>query len=152
VKYPRNEIVATLDGLEFQAEAVAPDGTVTLFQKGGEPPPDPRFSYDKEWDLWEVTLPISACGSLVEIHAFARYRGIPCQVISVDDTGQAVLYYVGHAAYEAEKFGFEQTDPGTYSNAVDIGELFDYHEIHSDLLFDHWRQTTFPKPGGEGPA
>jgi hypothetical protein len=145
-KYPRNEVIGILGGTQYRAEAVAPDQTITLYRKGGPQPADPRFVYDQKWDLWEVTLPISECEGVFELSSFARYRGIPCRVMSIDDAGRALLYYVGHSGHEAEKNGFEQTDPGTYSNIVPVNELYDYHEEHRDLLFDHWRRATFPQP------
>ncbi|HEU5473270.1 MAG TPA: hypothetical protein VFV67_21710 [Actinophytocola sp.] len=141
--YPRNEVVAVLAGVTCRAGAVRPDGTVRLSRKGPTPPNDPRFSYDEKWDLWETVVPVDACDLLVEINSFARYRGAPCQVMSIGDDGRALVYYTGDNGAEAEKNGFEQTDPGTYSTIVPVGELFDYHEIHRDLLFERWRARSF---------
>ncbi|MFL6142813.1 MAG: hypothetical protein ACJ72N_13210, partial [Labedaea sp.] len=130
----------------YQAEAVAADGTVTLFRKGSPRPDDPRFHYDEKWDLWETTVQVEECDRLVEIHSFAKYLGVPCQVMALRDAGQALLYYTGGNSAEAERVGFRQTDPGTFSAVAPLSELYDYHEIHTDLQFDRWRELTFAKP------
>lgn len=141
--YPRSEITGTLAGVTYRSEAVASDGTVILFQKGRQRPTDPRFSYNDKWDGWEAAVRVEECDRLVEIGSFARYKGIACQVIAIGESGRAELYYVGHDAGEPERLGFKQFDKHEYSKSVPVGELYDYHEIHRDLLFEHWRETTF---------
>jgi hypothetical protein len=148
-QYPGQGVWAELGGRTFMSSAVSPDGTVKLIWKHPEAPGDSRFTFEEKWNRWTATVPVEDCDRLYEVSSFTRYRGIPCQVMSIDDSGRALLYYVGHSGHEAEKNGFEQTDPGTYSKIVPVGDLYDYHEEHRDLLFDHWRRVNFPQPAEE---
>lgn len=140
---PRNDIFAVLGGVSFGADAVRSDGTVRLSRTGSVQPNDPRFSYDETWDVWEAVVPIDECDRLVEVSTFARYQGAPCQVIAIGEDGQAGLYYVGHDSIEPERLGFEEFDRHEYRKTVPTEELYDYHEIHRDLLFNHWRAKAF---------
>lgn len=148
-QYPGQGVWAVLGRQTYLSGAVSPQGTVKLIWPHEEDPGDPRFTFEEKWHRWTATLPIEQCDRLYEVGSFARYRGIPTQVMSIND-GRALLYYVGSNGFEAERLGFEQSDPGTYSNVVPVGELYDYHEIHRDLLFDHWRRANFPGLTGSG--
>jgi hypothetical protein len=145
-QYPASGTWAVLDGVTYRATPVSRDGTVELTRKGEEPPPNPRFRRDEEWNLWTLTLPPAECDELYSVASRVRYHGHVCQVIAIDADGKTLLYYLEGDRGVAESLGFEQTDPGTHSKIVDVHELYDYYEERRDLLFNTWRERTFPRP------
>jgi hypothetical protein len=146
-RYPERGVRAVLGGQTYLSGTVSAQGTVKLIWPHEQRPANPRFTFEDQWARWTLTLPITECDQLYEVSALAQYRGAPCQVMTITE-GRALLYYAGHNGAEAERLGFEQTDPGTYSNVVPVGELHDYREERVDLLFDHWRRVNFPALAG----
>src|SRR5438067_1086175 len=98
-RYPAQGVWAVLGGQTYMSGAVSPQGTVKLIWPHEEPPAEPRFAFEDKRNRWTATLPIEECDQLYEVSSFARYRGIPCQVMSIE-AGRALLYYVGHNGYE----------------------------------------------------
>lgn len=133
-----------LDGVTYPA-TVYPDQTVQLAHKSEQPPRDDRFSYDEQFTMWSVRLPMADCEQVYSVSSRARYQGHLCQVIAIDAEGNALLYYLEGDRGTAEELGFEQVDPGTHAKTVPVSELHGYYEERRDLKFKQWREETFPR-------
>jgi hypothetical protein len=148
-QYPASGTWAVLDGVTYMAGMCFRNRTVTLYHRGDQPPPDPRFAPDDEPGRWTLTVLPAECDELYSVTSRARYRGHVCQVMAIGD-GTALLYSLEGNRGEAESLGFQQVDPGTHAKDVDVHELVEYCDVRRDLLFDNWRQQNFPRPAEDG--
>jgi hypothetical protein len=134
---PRLGTYATIAGVEYEADSLPADGSVTVFARAASNPAPLLLGPGPSPDLWVATVPTSSCERVYSVTTRASWRGEPCQVMSVAD-GYAVIYHVGDNRARAVSFGFRPLMPGTYAQAVPVSELEDYHEVRTDLLFEEW--------------
>lgn len=141
---PRNDLLARLGGREYRSGGIEPDGTVQLYHDGIAPPADPLFTKHPHADVWVRTVRAEECDRVVQVTTIARYGRYYCQVDDIAEDGTAELYFVrDEAGRGSPPAGFTQVGQGEYRGTAPVRDLYDYHETHRDLLFDHWRATTF---------
>jgi len=144
-RYPNNRNWAVLNGVTYGATLRSVAKTVELAHRGETPPPDDRFVYNERYSVWTLQVPMTECEQVYTASSRAFYAGHLCQVIAIGTDGNAQLYYLEGNRGEAERLGFEQVDPGTHAKTVPVRELHGYYEERRDLLFDGWREQTFPR-------
>lgn len=149
-RYPNNRDWAVLGGVTYGATLRGASRTVDLAHHGQDPPPDDRFTYDEQLSVWTLQVPMADCEQVYTASSRVYFQGHLCQVIAIDDDGTALLYYLEGNRGEAELLGFEQVDPGTHARTAPVRELHGYYEQRLDLLFDGWREQTFPRETAAG--
>ncbi|NUT53834.1 MAG: hypothetical protein HOV94_42075 [Saccharothrix sp.] len=140
-----------MDGREYKASYSGRDDTVLIVEKTPENPDPTRYKWVDYHRGWVARYPLADVDRVFEVHTYARYRGHRCEVRSVDDDGTLELQYAASNGGWALGMGFEQRDKYEYLKTVSAGELHDYHEEQRDLLFEQWRDRTFPRPPGAAP-
>ena len=133
---------AVLDGVWFKATRIKPDGTVRLGYTGVGHPGHEAFSFNESTGAWHAVLPATRLDRIVEISHRAIDRGRVCDVAETDGKGVGLYLVHGDDAAGVE-LGFEQRERGVYCKWVDLTELESYAEVHNDVFFPYWQQTTF---------
>jgi hypothetical protein len=135
---PRLGTFATIDGVEYPTNSLPADGMVTVFARARENPAPGLLTQGPEPGLWVADVRVEDCERVVSVTTRARWHGELCQVMSIDDRGDAVLYHLDNNRARTVADGFRPLEPGTYARTAPVTELKDYHEFHSDLLFGDW--------------
>jgi hypothetical protein len=147
-EYPRYGQFVEFRGELYLKPSILPAGQVVLRSHAEKSPDMNLFRYVEKWKVWEATVSLVECSLAYEVTSKAKYHGCECQVMSISDEGIAVVYYLPGDKWLAEVEGFEQVEPGTYSKAVPVTDLYDFREEHQDLLFGLWREANFSRPDG----
>jgi hypothetical protein len=151
IPQPRLGTFVTIGGREYQAISDPVDGMVTIFATTPDNP-DPRlFDKDAATGHWVGTVRTADCDAVMAVSTRASWNGERCAVMSITDDGEAVVYHLGDNRAKSVAHGFRMISPGTYARTVPVVELTNYHEYQADLLFDEWRDTTFPAPADATP-
>ncbi|WP_370946096.1 hypothetical protein AB5J62_00385 [Amycolatopsis sp. cg5] len=102
----------------------------------GETNPDVRvFFWSAERAAWAAQVSVSDCERLDEITVETDYEGLPCEIVAIEPDGRVGLCYIGAEKALAQKYGFTQTDAGSWAKTVSIYDLDTYREARYDLLF-----------------
>ncbi|MFD2418195.1 hypothetical protein [Amycolatopsis pigmentata] len=79
-------------------------------------------------------------GRMAAVTTRAEYLGYPCEIAGIAVGGATRIYSLAADETRAEADGFVLGDNGRWAKTVHIYDLARYHEHHTDLLFDQWRQ------------
>lgn len=79
-------------------------------------------------------------GRMAAVTTRAEYLGYPCEIAGISAVGATRIYSLVADEARAEADGFVFGDNGRWAKTVHIYDLARYHEHHTDLLFDQWRQ------------
>lgn len=146
----RNDVFASYRGREYTATPLFADGTLMIRSFAGENPDPELFEWNQYLDAWQARVPASNVDRLYQAVTYARYQGHLVQIDSVDESGQALAYLADGDGLWGAQNGFEQVDKYVRSKLVPSAELVDVYEKQEDMLFDRWRDATFPAPAGTG--
>lgn len=135
-----------MNGREHKAVYSGRDDSVLIVEKTPENPDPTRYKWADYHRGWVARYPLADVDRVFEVHTYARYRGHRCEVRSFNDDGTANIQYADSNGGWALGMGFVQHDKYEYLKTVPAAELHDYHEEQRDLLFDRWRDRTFPRP------
>lgn len=138
---PRLGTYVTIAGAEYPANSLPSGGSVTIYARGTDNPAPGRFTAGTEAGQWIAQVRTADCERVVSITTRAYWKGELCQVMSISDDGDAVLYHLGNNRAKSVADGFRPLEPGTYARTVPVTELDGYHEFQSDLLFDEWARA-----------
>lgn len=81
-------------------------------------------------------------GRIAAVTTRAEYLGYPCEIGGIFVSGATRIYSLVADEARAEADGFALGDNGRWAKTVHIYDLARYHEHHTDLLFDQWRQQS----------
>lgn len=132
---PRVGIYASVRGHEYEVESHPVGGSVILLHAGAVNPDARIFFWSEERAAWAAQVSISDCERLDEITVETDYEGLPCEIVVIEADGRVGLCYIGAEKALAQKYGFTQTDAGSWAKTVNIYELDVYRECRYDLLF-----------------
>lgn len=142
---PRVGVYAEVDGVEYEAEGYPRGDAVTVFSREDTNPAPELLAWHDGMRAWSATVPIGRCTRLAEVTSVAEHEGHLCQVVSIDQTGNVGLYYIGTQKSALPRDGFVQVDAGTWAKTVGIHDIDEYREQHRDLKFESWWRETFPQ-------
>jgi hypothetical protein len=142
----RRGVHATVNGVTYPARYNSTKQKVFISLSAAENPDPTLFKWNETHSLWLAEVPAVDCDRVFRISPHARFYGHRCFVDIMNDDGTAEVVYADADADWAQRNGFEQRDRGTFRRVVPVTALYDYHEEQWDLLFDQWREQTFPRP------
>lgn len=139
---------ARMNGREYRAayDSNYDADSIVIIQRTPENPDPSRYEWVDYHRGWVGEYPLSACDRVFSVYTYARYSGHRCEVLSFNDDGTAEIQYADWNGAWATASGFVQRNKYEYFKTVPVRELHDYHEKQRDLLFEQWRDSTFPKP------
>src|SRR5215211_355763 len=127
---------AVFRGREFESTAIDANGTVIISCDDPDNPDPSLFEWNDRWRQWAAEIPASNCERVYRANAYARYQGHRVNIMSVDESGTARVYYADYDGAWAEANGFEQVNKYEFEKSVPAAELYDVYESQDDLLFE----------------
>ncbi|MEU4742749.1 hypothetical protein AB0G02_20110 [Actinosynnema sp. NPDC023658] len=141
-----------MNGREYEAAYRNDSDTVVVIEKTPENPDPSRYQWVDYYRGWVGKYPLSDCDRVFAVNTFARYSGYRVEVVSVNDDGTVKIQYADwNGAWATTAGGFVEHNKYELFKTVPVRELHDYHEEQRDLLFQKWRERTFPRPAEETP-
>lgn len=137
---------ARANGREYKVAYDRNDDTLIVIDKSPENPDPSRYEWVDYHRGWVGEFPVSDFDRVFSVNTFARYRGHKCEVVSANDDGTMEIQYKDSDGGWAVAMGFVQHNKYEFLKTVPASELHDYHERQRDLLFEEWRERTFPRP------
>ncbi|WP_053721273.1 hypothetical protein [Saccharothrix sp. NRRL B-16348] len=135
-----------MNGREYKAVYGRDSDSILIIEKTPENPDPSRYKWVDYHRGWVARYPISDVDRVFSVNTFARYRGHKCEVVSANDDGTMEIQYKDSDGGWAVAMGFVQHNKYEFLKTVPASELHDYHERQRDLLFEEWRERTFPRP------
>jgi hypothetical protein len=142
---------ARANGREYEVEYDRNGDSLFVIDKSPENPDPSRYEWVDYHRGWVGEFPIGDFDRVFSVNTFARYKGHRCEVVSANDDGTMEVQYKDSDGGWAVAMGFVQHNKYEFLKTVPAAELHDYHENQRDLLFEAWRERTFPRPAEETP-
>lgn len=137
---------AVVRGREFTSTALDQSGNVIISSEAPENPDPSLFAWNDDWREWTATIPAVDCERVYRANAYAKYQGHRVNIMRVDESGTARIYYSDENGAWAEENGFQQVNKYEFEKSVPAYELYDVYEMQDDLRFNRWRETAFERP------
>jgi len=148
IPQPRAGTFVTLRGREYRAAWQPIDGTVWIITAASYSPAAESFDEDSRLERQVANVATADCDQMVSVRTRAYWAGHLYAVAAITDDGEASLRPLGDNRSKTAVGGARIIKPADFAYKVPIVELSNYHEIHSDLLFEEWRRTVFPGTTG----
>ena len=149
----RSDIFAVFRGREYLGSPVFTEDDTVMIGASDTANPDPSlFAWNEGWGAWTARIPAADCDRLYSAHSYAKYQGHRVNIMRIDDSGIARVYYSDENGAWAEANGFEQVNKYEFEKSVPAAELYDVYELQDDLLFFRWREANFARPQEVRPA
>ncbi|HEX4703436.1 MAG TPA: hypothetical protein VH352_15015, partial [Pseudonocardiaceae bacterium] len=75
--------------------------------------------------------------AVYDVTVLANYHGEEYEVTTIWPGGMATLRHTGDGDWALGQ-GFTESAPGKFEKQAHVGTLYNYRELHHDVVFDSW--------------